>query len=72
MQPQKVLIYGTRANPLSFFLSRRLNLRLHASNVYCLDTTITRGQNRLLPIRDVFGCIELPDLTDVAAIEQVI
>ena len=72
MQPQKILIYGTRSSPLSFFLSRKLNIWLGAKNIYCVDTPVTRAQNRLLPIRDVFGCNELPDLTDAAALESII
>ena len=72
MQPQKILIYGTRSSPLSFFLGRRLNIWLGAKNIYCVDTPITRSQNRLLPIRDVFGCNELPDLTDAAALESIV
>lgn len=72
MQPQKVLIFGTRANPLSFFLSRNLNRRLNATNVFCVDTPETRAQNRLMPVREVFTCKELPDLEDSEALQQVI
>ena len=68
-QPQKVLIYGTRANPLSFFLCRSLNIRLSATNVFSIDTPLTRSQNRLMPIREVFNCSQLPDLEDSAALE---
>ena len=62
MQQQKVLIYGTRANPLSFFLTRSLNRRLTAHNVFCVDTMASRKNSRLLPMRDVYNCNELPDL----------
>ena len=61
---QKVLIYGTRASPLSLQLSRSLNLRLTAANVFSLDTEITRSKNRLLPMTDKkFQCNELSDMT---------
>ena len=62
--PQKVLIYGTHANPLSLLLSRSLNLHLSASNVFCVDTESSRQQNRLHSTRDNFQSInELSDLT---------
>ena len=64
MQQKKVLIFGTRANPLSFFLSRSLNLRLNATNVYSVDTVQTREQLRLISLRDVYNCNELPDLPE--------
>ena len=67
-----MLIFGTRANPLSYFLTRSLNIRLHASNVYCVDTPATREQNRLLPIRDVYGCTQLPDLQDQGLLDNIV
>ena len=69
---QRVLIYGTRANPLSFFLSRSLNLRLSANNVFCIDTVQTKDQVRLIPMRDVYSCNELPVLEDSSQLESII
>lgn len=40
--------------------------------MYCVDTPATRDQNRLLPIRDVYGCTQLPDLDDQALLENVV
>ena len=68
-----MLIYGTRASPLSLQLSRSLNLRLTATNVFSLDTEITRTKNRLLPITDKkFQCKELSDMTSPDALHEII
>ena len=67
-----MLIYGTRANPLSFFLSRSLNRRLTNQNVFSIDTLETREQNRHLPIRDNYRCNELPDLKHKDHLEFII
>lgn len=67
-----MLIFGPRANPLSYFLSRSLNLRLTGKNVFVVDTPQTREQNRLPEIRSTFGCTELPDLAQTDHLEQVV
>ena len=72
-QAQKVLVYGTRAHPLSFFLTRSLNRRVTANNVFSMDTLETREENRHLPIReDRYNCKELPDLQHKDHLESVI
>lgn len=65
-------MYGTRANPLSFFLSRNLNLRLTANNVYCVDTVMTQQESRLTPMRDLFTCTELPVMEDLKQLEEIV
>ena len=68
-----MLIYGTRASPLSLQLSRSLNLRLTAANVFSLDTNITRDKNRLLAITDnKFQCKELSDVTSPGELHQIL
>ena len=67
-----MLIYGTRANPLSFFLTRSLNLRLTANNVFCVDTKQTKEKVRLIPMRDVYNCIEIPELEDPEQLQAIV
>ena len=66
------MIYGTRSNPLSFFLTRSLNRTLSGNNVYCIDTNVTKGQNRHESVRDRYSCNELPVLEDQAHLEQIV
>ena len=47
-------------------------MRLSANNVFCIDTKITREQSRLIPMRDVFNCTELPVLEDTAQLEAIV
>lgn len=57
------MIYGSRAHPLSFLLSRTLNSRLSIANVFCVDSEQSRSQNRLLSISDNnFQCTQLTDM----------
>mgnify|MGYP001082842771 FL=1 len=68
-----MLIYGTRANPLSFFLSRSLNVRLSTTNVFCIDTETSRQESRLLTISENnFQCNELQDMTSQADLARVV
>ena len=55
---KRVLLYGARSNPLSYFLTRQLNVLLNARNVFIADTSETMGQNRM-PSDRKFSCNEL-------------
>ena len=47
-------------------------MRLRATNVYSIDTSATRESTRLLPLRDVYNCTELPDLGESDALGELI
>ena len=39
---KRVLLYGARSNPLSYYLSKRLNVELTSNNVFVADTEQTK------------------------------
>ena len=55
---KKVLLYGARSNPLSYFLHKQLNIKLNARNVFVADTPESAEQNRM-PTDKTFSCNEL-------------
>ena len=55
---KKVLLYGARSNPLSYFLHKQLNIKLNARNVFVADTTESKELNRM-PTDKTFSCSEL-------------
>ena len=55
---KRVLLYGARTNPLSYFLSRRLNIELSSKNVFVADSSQSIVQNRM-PTDKNFSCNEL-------------
>ena len=67
-----MLIYGARASPLSYFLSRTLNLRCHASNVFVVDSAASRAANKLPATRDKFTCQLLDDVAEGAEVELTV
>ena len=62
---QKVLLYGARSNPLSYFLTQQLAKKLPAGNVLIIDTEQSKEENRMAVGRECFpGCKELPLLVN--------
>ena len=55
---KKVLLYGARSNPLSYFLHKQLNIKLNSRNVFVADTTESKELNRM-PTEKSFSCSEL-------------
>ena len=55
---KKVLLYGARSNPLSYFLHKQLNIKLSARNVFVADTPESKELNRM-PTDRKFSCSEL-------------
>ena len=55
---KRVLLYGARSNPLSYFLSRKLNILLSSKNVFVADTPESMQLNRM-PSDKKFSCNEI-------------
>ena len=55
---KRVLLYGARSNPLSYFLTRQLNVLLSPGNVFVADTPQSLQSNRL-PTDRKFSCNEM-------------
>ena len=60
------MVYGSRSHPLSYYVTKSLNIKYHASNIFAADTALNYQTNRLrlqLPKVDDeernFGCTEL-------------
>ena len=54
---KRVLLYGARSNPLSYFLSRQLNILLSSRNVFVADTPQSMQSNRM-PSDRKYSCNE--------------
>merc|ERR1712087_116535 len=67
---KRVLLYGARSNPLSYFLSRRLNTELTANNVFVADTSQSMEQNRM-PADKKFECNEMVVKDEHSLIDQI-
>lgn len=67
-----MLVYGARSNPLSHFLTRSLNKKVNAQNVFVADSAETGAADRLPTMRQSLNCNEFPTVTNRAMLKSLI